>query len=505
MDIPLHESLYNIFKGYSKAYGTFRVDRPSDDNIEVKRKGRAQTIKERVGVDNWKEHIEGTKGIGIVPLMDDDTVMFSVIDIDDYSISIQELNDRINSNNLPLTLFRSKSGGAHLYVFYSEPTQAKESINALKKMSEVLGFPGVEIFPKQDRRTKDTIIGNWINMPYFKAEETERYAIDQDGNRVTHDRIVDFIYKRRIRPDSLKHFIGSKEKPPAKKEEISEPLKGGPPCLNKLIIQGFPEGTRNNMLFNIGVYFKKAFPSAWKEHIRRFNEAKVEPSLSIKEVNNLIRSLDVNDYNYRCSETPISAVCDKQRCLVCTYGVRPTDELPKLGRLVKIMTDPPIWQVSVIDGGIIEVSTEQLLSPRLFQLACTEALNIIPPICKAEEWRQIIKKLLENVVIQEVNEDDTPKGRLIALLWEFLEGRIQAVKREEILQDKPWQNNEKHYFNIKSFKKFLDREKFNEIKQNKIISIIKEITGCEKEFLNINGSGRNVWTIPTRITENEPN
>lgn len=41
-----------------------------------------------------------------------------------------------------------------------------------------------------------------------------------------------------------------------KKEEavVDEEIKDGPPCLQALMRQGFPEGTRNNGLFNIGVY-----------------------------------------------------------------------------------------------------------------------------------------------------------------------------------------------------------------------------------------------------------
>jgi len=42
--------------------------------------------------------------------------------------------------------------------------------------AEILGHAGVEIFPKQVSR-KDGEIGNWINLPYFYAESTKRYAV----------------------------------------------------------------------------------------------------------------------------------------------------------------------------------------------------------------------------------------------------------------------------------------------------------------------------------------
>lgn len=502
MDKPFYQELGEIFKGYDKAYGVFRIDHTKAGK---KKKGVAKTIKEPLRDDAWQMHCEGVEAIGIVPLDSNNKVNFSAIDIDDYSIDAQELNDRISKNNLPLILFRSKSGGAHLFIFYEEPAEAKKSREALAFMSEMLGFPGVEIFPKQDFRENEEVIGNWINMPYFNAEKTDRYAIDPDGNAISAERVIDYIWKRRIRPQSLDHFIEKPSAPKKTTQEVAEPLKGGPPCLNRLIVNGFPENTRNNTLFNIGVYFKKSHPSQWKEATKNFNAKHIEPPLPEKEINTLIRSLDVKDYNYRCRETPISTVCDRQRCLTCQYGVKPTDELPKLGRLTKTLTDPPIWHISVVDGGRLELTTEELQSPRKFQLACMDALNVMPPICKPEEWRQIIKGLLENVQVIDVTDEDTPIGRFKAILWEWLEGKLQAIERADILADKPWENDDYHHFSMKSLQKYLDRERFKELQPNKILQIIREIPGAKKEFVNIDGHGRNLWLIPTRKKEPQEN
>ena len=37
----------------------------------------------------------------------------------------------------------------------------------------------------------------------------------------------------------------------------------GPPCLQVLTTQGFPEGTRNNGLFNIGIFYRMSNPDDW--------------------------------------------------------------------------------------------------------------------------------------------------------------------------------------------------------------------------------------------------
>jgi hypothetical protein len=59
-------------------------------------------------------------------------------------------------------------------------------VDALTNWSAALGHPGVEIFPKQIRRGLDQETGkappgNWINLPYFGADNTERYCVYRGG------------------------------------------------------------------------------------------------------------------------------------------------------------------------------------------------------------------------------------------------------------------------------------------------------------------------------------
>ena len=56
-------------------------------------------------------------------------------------------------------------------------------------------------------------------------------------------------------------FTGTKEtieKIKTEEKKIEEAFPSGPPCLNKLATTGFGEGSRNNALFNIAVYYKQA-------------------------------------------------------------------------------------------------------------------------------------------------------------------------------------------------------------------------------------------------------
>ena len=59
-------------------------------------------------------------------------------------------------------------------------------------------------------------------------------------------------------------------------------IKDGPPCLQILCKEGFPEGTRSNGLYNLGVYLKKANSDTWQNRFRnlqyKIHEATFKPS-----------------------------------------------------------------------------------------------------------------------------------------------------------------------------------------------------------------------------------
>lgn len=505
---PFHLVLEETFQGFTEAYGVSII---SNEHEKGTKKGAKSFLRKEPLTDViWRKHISGEMSIGVLPLMENNKIVWAAIDIDEYSIDLHSLIEKIKNNNLPITLFRSKSGGAHLFVFFSEPIGAKMARKAVINMSKIMGFPGVEVFPKQDRQSADNPYGNWINIPYYKGEETDRYAIDDNGNAVPSNQFEEFIKKRKIGKQAVQYYLTvepevNKNNNTNAQTTTEEPLKGGPPCLNHLLINGFPPNTRNNSLFNFGVYFKKASPDKWKEALEKFNEKYIQPNLPASEVRAIVKSLDVKDYNYKCNDTPIAAICNRPRCLSCQFGIRATDELPQFGRLQKMLTDPPIWKVSIVDGGEVELTTEELQSPKQFQRRALEELNIMPPVPKPEEWRMIIKGLLESLKLIEVPKDATPAGRLQDLVWEFLEGHVQAKERKELLSDKPWENDDHHYFSMKMLKKYLDQKRFNEIPSNKIVSCVKEMEGIKPKFINIQGIGRNYWMLPTRQKENTKN
>jgi hypothetical protein len=164
-----------LFHGYDRAYGTYAISQVAENG---KHTGKATTVRQDVVPLLYERHLQGEgPGLGIIPLREDDTVYFGAIDYDNRNMDHVKAEQAIRSNGLPLVLCRSKSGGGHFYCFLKEPVPAAILRKQLSGWAAVLRMPPkVELFPKQVRRTGDDDVGTFINLPYFKASETKRYA-----------------------------------------------------------------------------------------------------------------------------------------------------------------------------------------------------------------------------------------------------------------------------------------------------------------------------------------
>src|SRR5262249_41483247 len=142
-------------------------------NEKGKAEGKAFTLPGPATPELWEQHLSGAgHGLGIIPLMGDNTVLWACIDIDVYNIDHRNLCDKINALKLPLVVCRSKSGGAHCFVFLAQPEPASEVRPLLEEWAALLGHGGCEIFPKQVERYDEHDVGNWLNMPFYFAEKT---------------------------------------------------------------------------------------------------------------------------------------------------------------------------------------------------------------------------------------------------------------------------------------------------------------------------------------------
>ena len=240
----LAEQFSQLFKGSERAHGLFEIKTNRSDG---KKQGKAVTIKTSgPSIELWVKHLDGQYGLGVIPITDDNQCYWGCIDVDVYPLDIKEIVENINKQKLPLVVCRSKSGGAHIFLFVAEPVEAGDMQDKLREVAAGLGFGGLEIFPKQRQVLADRgDIGSWLNMPYFGGVDSMRYGFSSKGEALSMDEFLVYAVSKQL---SSGEELFKIEVP-----TVVDDLEHGPPCLKILLKQGFPEGTRNNGLFNIAV------------------------------------------------------------------------------------------------------------------------------------------------------------------------------------------------------------------------------------------------------------
>lgn len=472
-----------LFQGLDRAYGTYDVSGPKDGSSKLV--GKAVTVAKPVTQELWEGHLKGKQGIGIVPINDGGKTSFGAIDVDVYPIDIPEIAKKVEGFSLPLVPVRSKSGGCHLYLFTKDPISAVLMQRKLREFAAALGYGASEIFPKQTRLiTERGDAGNWINMPYFGGSVTERYAILGDGRKLSAEEFLDYAEKLVIAEKDLEK-LGLR---------VAEELKDGPPCLEHLLAHGFQPGTRNDGLFNVGVFLRKMNPDSWQKDLEEYNMKYMSPPLSASEVISIAQSLNKKEYGYTCHKPPIKSHCQAAKCRLRKFGVGPSQGMPVLTGLTKYDAQPPIWFLDVEGGGRIELTTEDLQNQARFQRRCMDALNVMTPLQGRHAWQSIIQDLLDNVTVIEVPKDATPVGQLLEHVERFCTSKVQARTRDELLLGKPWFNEGRHYFRMSDLIAYLDRQRFNGVSVSKLGSILKE-HGAEHHFFVLKSKGTNCWSM----------
>jgi hypothetical protein len=68
-------------------------------------------------------------------------------------------------------------------------------------------------------------------------------------------------------------------------------------------------------MYNFGVYVKKRFPDSWDTEIFEYNKKFCQPPLDKKEMDDLIKSINGKDYQYKCKDEPIASFCNSKLCV----------------------------------------------------------------------------------------------------------------------------------------------------------------------------------------------
>jgi hypothetical protein len=486
MDMTELEKFKHIFEGSNSAYGQTRKTDEFDER--GKHKTRSFIIKQPPTSKMWEDHFNGVDpALGIIPINEQSKCKWACIDIDIYSLNHLELIKKIKDKKFPLIVCRSKSGGAHVFLFSDGFAPAALFRSKLKDIAAILGYANSEIFPKQNHvKVERGDTGSFLNLPYHNVKRPIRYAMKEDASAMT---LAEFFAEY----DKLKLTVEQLEKLEVKEDiEVEDDLlKGAPPCLKSLARLGIPNGQRNNGVYNFGVYLKKRYGddnNTWKTKLHVYNDKYCNPLLDEKEVNGIIKSIEGKEYLYKCKDEPIASFCNSKKCMLQEFGVG-DDFTPglEIKEIKKYESDPPIFYV-VIGEDSVEVEAADLHDATRFSLKCLEQINqAIPPISKAI-WIRMLNKLLSKVIPIEAPESIKIDIQLKESLAEFI-NKAPGKTFEDVERSSAFTENGKSYFKIKSFWAYLIKSRSWPDKtwpQRRVTKKISDLFGTKEVVKKIN-------------------
>lgn len=489
----------DLFRGNDRSHGVWLPDTT-----------KMMTEKKKVALKEYEQHLKGERGLGIVPITDSGMCWFGAIDIDNHGdlvdIPLWEMTKKIKEKNLPLVACRSKSGGIHAYVFCKEPTRAKSLRVAMEKWAAEIGFPRAEIFPKQDYLDTESDgerrLGNWLNLCYFNADNSDRAALADAATKASLTEFLNMAEAAKITADSLVKAVDGAH-------------VGAPPCIQRLITEGVPAGTRNEAMYNITVYLKRANPNTYLDDALDINNDIFNPPLPTAEAKRTIKSASRREYKYRCGLDPIKSLCDSKVCVNREFGISKSEfedmsavtMLPDFSGVVKYITDPVKWGISVNGQYINNIPTEVLYNFETLKNRITETLTIGVPSITKKGWEKIIIPLIGSARIVDMPDDASVSGMVGNRLREFLDKANISVadddkEREKLLRGIPCVTTvdgvKAVVFRAMDFVKYLKAVKSEEVKGPNLWFALKNLPDIELMHGRISVKGRKmtVWYTP---------
>ena len=529
---PLAERFNALFDGLKRAHGRYLVGQTTTSAGKVE--GRASTIQSPVTLQLWLSHLEGKVGLGVIPAREDGLLRFGAIDIDTYPLDLEALVAKITAMGLPLIVTRTKSGGAHCWYFTQTPQDGDAVRQRLRDYAIALGYRAllekgkVEIFPKQSIINEDSDTGNWINMPYYGAERSTRYGIKPTGGAMSPEEflaaaeVMDPPAQLETAPDDYVPPDDDAAPPPwgdEPQDDRQRPapksasgggrsFKGAPPCLKTLAHTGFPEGSRNNGLFNLAVFARKAYPDDWQGIVSEFNQRFMEPPLPDDEVKSIVKSVGRKRYTYKCKDHPIMGVCDRKLCLTQEYGVgggvQADDAGVTFGEMNKIHVDPIVW-VWKVGGADLQLETQELMNQQAFHAKVISKLSIWPPNIKKGAWRGLVQSRMDSATDLYPPTDATGEGQLMEQLSRFCTSRVVGKALDELLMGKPYTDHKNHrtYFISTDFLQYLAQHRFPKRVDESTLYMMLMNKGLEPHRKEIKGVMLAYWSIPAFETQTE--
>lgn len=273
--------------------------------------------------------------LGFFPLRDDGTVRFAAIDLDEPDFqTATEIAELIPGN---AWIERSRSGNAHIWVFFSEDCPAWVARGQLRKVLELVDLPRVEIFPKQAELIPG-MVGNYISAPYFGDERPMIWASDQGREGCdlcntkgwTLEDFLTFAHASRIDPQHWRDLcIRDGIEPPRARGEGAEEFgtRAVPHMCATYMLEHKEDnplvpGHRAVVLFNLAKQLANVEdfePAEVEEMVEAMNQAGTDPASS-KEIERFVRNAYRGQWVSTGCDDPLMAPYVHPDCPIARRG-----------------------------------------------------------------------------------------------------------------------------------------------------------------------------------------
>ena len=493
------ERFKKIFEGQDCGYGQ------SKPTGEIREDGKVETKNAILRLDvthqHWEDHLNG-KGhrFGVIPIKSDNTCKWGCIDVDVYDLDHIALIKKIKELKLPLIYFRSKSNGAHIFLFVEDFVPAKAMINRLREMAAQIGHAGREIYPKQEEVIVERgDMGSYLNAPYFNYKNPDQCMLNDEGKEMPIEDFFEVYGQKVLSVEAFTALGGGNGK------EKDERLKGMPPCLVTLLKNKLGKGLRNDTFSNLAIYCKKRYGDQWENKLADYNcDDFMEEKLELNELNGIIKSVGKKEYRYGCKKEPLYGHCRAEICVKREFGVGDELPMPEITQVRKFNSDPPMYFIDIDGKTVFAESSKDVLNFKTFQALAFDQINDPLDYVQEKFWIKLVrKKVLENQdnLIMEAPDELKKEYKMKESMRLFIKAR-KDDKPELVPKGKVYTDNGKTYFKLKSFHSYYNTSRQEKTKHHLFARDVQTILGADsKSELKVKmktGEEKRltVWSVP---------
>jgi len=484
-----------IFSGLERAHGVFQPNGKVKEN--GKRDGDAWINKKPVEDSLWGKHLAGEwPSLGIVPITEKNECRWACIDVDTYPIDHADIVKTLKEKNLPFITTISKSGGAHLFLFFKQPISSEIVHPKMMELASRLGYGGCETFPKQPSLGPEAT-GNFLNLPYHNGlDYSDRFAFNEQGNGLTLEEFFDEVDKKSLTQEEFENLTTA-----SKKKEKS-PFFDAPFCIEAYLDENtkVQQGSRDNFLFQYSVYAKKKFGENFAEEVQKFHHHYFQEPLSPAQLDKVIKQVEKKEWGYKCNDQPMCAFCNKSKCRVRKFGIGETNEVADIDNVFQHGDgEETIYEMTVNGEHKIVVPIQELYEQHKFRIKCLAKFGTMPPRMKGEDWDAYITGIVSKAI--KVKEFElSPVGRCKNYLSKYIVNQGNALSMDDIVNGSCFTSEEedKIFFRLDQFQEYLRNRRLPHVDENKLSIYLKELgAGTTKRQLN-GRKGLLVWYVPAK-------